>query len=164
MVSTYQNTCPCGRVFDTRNRRQRYCSDDCRDTARRQPAKNTRMHAQCQRLIATPPRENWRGWTDDEIATIRQMAGTATSIAIAAALGRTSAQVKHLARRYHISLRLHGERCPWAKYSNVLVEQARALHDGGMKPKQIAAQLDMPYWAVCDAVYYKRGLGYAIDH
>lgn len=105
-----------------------------------------------------------RPWTDAEIAIIREMAGSVTSFQIAEQLGRTNTQVKYAAASRGISLKLYGERAPGAKYSNALVEQARDLHDAGVKPKRIAEMIGMPYWAVCDAVYYKRGIGYAIEH
>lgn len=158
----HHHTCShCLRLFSVAHPTQRYCSDTCRAAAKRERGSNTRFHARVKSHITKPPRENWRGWTDEEINTIRAMAGTATSAVIGAALGRTGNQIKHMASRYGISLRCYGEHTPWSKYSDECVEQARLLHDRGMKPKQIAAILNIPYWAACDFVYYKRGLGYS---
>lgn len=158
----HQHTCGhCLRQFSVPHPTQRYCSDTCRTAAKENGSRNTRFHSRVKSHITKPPRENWRGWTDEEISTIRTMAGTATSAVIGAALGRTGNQIKHIASRYGISLRCYGEHTPWSKYSDACVEQARTLHDTGMKPKQIATILNIPYSAVRDFVYYKRGLGYS---
>lgn len=86
-----------------------------------------------------------------------------SSAEIGRLLNRTSDSVKHRAQRIGVSLRKYGEACPGAKYSNATVDRARDLHESGVMPKEISKQLGVPYWNVCDFVYYKRGLGYGYE-
>jgi hypothetical protein len=103
---------------------------------------------------------NRKAWSEAEDETVKQNAAEMTSCQLAELLGRSSDAVKHRARKLNISLRKHGDACSWAKYSNELVDEARDLHESGMGPKEISIRLKIPYWNVCDFVYYKRGLGY----
>jgi hypothetical protein len=98
-----------------------------------------------------------RFWTANEDGLLRTMAVDSNSDAIAEALGRSRDSVKHRARHLGVSLQKHGERCPHAKYSDAVCEAARRAHEAGKKPKQIAAELNIPYSACCDFVYFKRG-------
>ena len=97
-------------------------------------------------------------WTEQEIETLKGLGKDKTSSEIGKILNRSHDSVKHKAKQLKISLRKKGEKCSWAKYSNSVVEQARFLHDEGYKPKQISKLLSVPYWNICDFVYYKRGL------
>ncbi len=97
-------------------------------------------------------------WTKDEIEILKSHYKDKTSFEIGEILGRGSDSIKHKVRQLNLSLRKKGEKCSWSKYSDVIVERARYLHDRGMKPKQISKRLNIPYWNICDFVYYKRGL------
>ena len=106
---------------------------------------------------------NWKAWSVKDDCTLKDNAASMTSYQLARLLGRGVDSVKHRARRLGVSLRKHGEACSWSKYSNEVVEQARALHESGVKPKEISRRLGVPYWNVCDFVYFKRGLGYGYE-
>jgi hypothetical protein len=106
----------------------------------------------------TPPR---RRWSSTEDATIKRLAEDLTSAELADLLGRTPDAIKHRAKRLRVSLRKYGQACSWAKYPNLMVEAAREMHDAGKGPRVISQELGVPYWAVCDWVYYKRGLGHS---
>ncbi len=106
---------------------------------------------------------NWKAWTVEEDRVIKEQAETLTSYQLAERLGRSSDSIKHRARRLGVSLRKYGDKVAWAKYSNELVERARDLHEGGMMPLEISRRLGIPYWNVCDFVYFKRGLGYGYE-
>lgn len=106
---------------------------------------------------------NWRAWTETEDKTLKALAAELSSYQLAQRLGRSSDAVKKRAVRLGVSLRKHGERCAHAKYSNAVVEQARGLHEAGVMPREISRRLGVPYWNVCDFVYFKRGLGYGYE-
>lgn len=106
---------------------------------------------------------NWKAWTQDDDRTLKKSADAMTSHQLAGILGRSSASIKHRARKLRVSLRKHGEKCSWAKYSNEVVEQARDMHESGIKPREISEMLGVPYWNICDFVYFKRGLGYGYE-
>lgn len=95
-------------------------------------------------------------WTNAEMRILKAQAGKKCSTEIAKELGRTRISVIHKARNLKISLLLKGELCSWAKYPDATVERAREMHDEGIKPKAISKELGVPYWNVCDFIYYKR--------
>ena len=142
----YEKTCAygeCGRTFRTRIKRQRYCCDTCwfRAKAARQRA----------------PR--YPRWTTEEIAQLRQLAGQVGVAEIASRIGRTREAVKTRARTLKISLLLHGEKHPAAKYSDYQVELARRMYDEGLKPRAISRVLDMPESTIGSFVRYQHRLG-----
>jgi hypothetical protein len=96
---------------------------------------------------------------------LRQLAGQVAPAVIAERLGtRTRAAVIARGRLLHISLMSYGEHHPAAKYSDALVEQARTLHDEGIKPRAIAEQLGIPVGAVKSFVYYQHRLGPPVEY
>jgi len=104
-----------------------------------------------------------RTWTDEEKTLLKRNAPNMTSSQLAKLLNRGIDSVKHKARQMGVSLRKYGEACSWAKYSNEVVEQARGLHESGVTPREISRKLGVPYWNICDFVYFKRGLGYGYE-
>ena len=106
---------------------------------------------------------NWTAWTEEETRTLKANAAAMTADQLAELLGRTRDSIKGQARKLGVSLRKHGEACSWAKYSNAIVDKARDLHERGVPPRKISEQLSVPYWNVCDFVYFKRGLGYGYE-
>ncbi|HEU5102314.1 MAG TPA: hypothetical protein VFU22_25000 [Roseiflexaceae bacterium] len=131
----------CGQEFKRRSGRWGYCSDQC--------------------YIKAHPRKapRYPRWSHQEIRTLRSLAGEVSPDVIAERLGRTRIAVVARARMLSISLALYGERHPAAKYSDAIVEQARALYDLGLTPKTIAERLGVPRHAVKEFVYYKSRLG-----
>jgi len=142
----HHKTCAlCQQPFTTRYRHQRYCSGAC--WFRAHPSK--------------PPR--WPRWTDEETRLLRELAGQVPARVIAERIGRTHPVVKARAHLLKIDLRLFGERCPWAKHSDAVVEQARTLHDEGMGPEAIARHLNIPRSSVRNFIYYQSRLGPPVE-
>lgn len=142
----YQKACAnpeCQQPFRTRNKRKRYCSDRC----------FFRAQAARQR----PPR--YPRWTAQEIRLLRELAGQFGVAEIARRLGRTPAAVKARARILKISLLLHGEKHPAAKYSDYQVELARRMYDEGLRPRAISRVLDVPESTIGSFVRYQHRLG-----
>ncbi len=142
----YERTCAyaeCQQPFRTRSCHKRYCSETCWFRANA-----------AKRRAPRYPR-----WTPQEIAQLRELAGQFSPAEIVQRLGRTPAAVKARAHALKISLILHGERHPGAKYSDLMVELARRMHDEGLKPRAIARVLDIPEGSVKSYVYYKARLG-----
>lgn len=146
----YERRCAyteCQQPFRTRSCHKRYCSDEC--WFRSRAAKRR------------PPR--YPRWTQQEIAQLRELAGQISPAEIAQQLGRTPAAVKARARNLRINLIVHGERHPRAKYSDLMVELARRMHDEGLKPRAISRVLDIPEGSVKSYVYYKARLGPCVE-
>lgn len=97
-----------------------------------------------------------RAYTKQEDAVIRTHAGKKPAREIAEALARAPYSVKKRAAKLGLSLRLRGNACPWTKVPDETVEHMRAMHDAGARPIDISRSMGVPYWNVCDAVYYKR--------
>lgn len=105
----------------------------------------------------------WKAWTEEDDKVLKDNAATMTSYELAAILQRGQDSVKHRARKIGVSLRKYGQRCSWAKYSDDVVETARRMHRRGVGPRDISDTIGVPYWAVCDFVYFKRGLNYGYE-
>ena len=106
---------------------------------------------------------NWKAWTEADDKLLKKNAATMTSAELSKLLDRGPSAIKHRASKLGISLKKYGEKCSYAKYSDAVCEKARELHDGGMRPVDISRKLNVPYWNVCDFVYYRRGLGYGYE-
>lgn len=102
-----------------------------------------------------PPRG--RLWSDAEVARLRDLAGTTSTLQIAAALGRPEHSIKGKARGLGLRLKTYGEACSWAKYSDETCERARALHQAKVTLPEISRRLSIPYHALHSIIYFKRG-------
>ncbi|EID6668667.1 DNA-binding protein [Salmonella enterica] len=98
-------------------------------------------------------------WKQAEILIIRQCAGKMRVADIGRLIGRTDGAVRAKARGLHISLRLRGDYHQSAKYRQSDIEQARDLHQKGMKRRDIAGMLKMPIGQVNQYVYFDRRVG-----
>lgn len=98
-------------------------------------------------------------WKRAEILITRQCAGTMKVANIGQLIGRTDGAVRAKARELHISLRLRGDYHQSAKYRQSDIEQARDLHQKGMKRRDIAGMLKMPVSQVNQYVYFDRRVG-----
>lgn len=98
-------------------------------------------------------------WKRAEILITRQCAGKMRVADIGRLIGRTDGAVRAKARELHISLRLRGDYHQSAKYRQSDIEQARDLHQKGMKRRDIAGMLKMPIGQVNQYVYFDRRVG-----
>lgn len=95
-----------------------------------------------------------RAWTNEEIRTVRKMAGTTTALEIAKEIGRPYDSVKSLARKRGIDLRQYGEKHPMAKYPDSAVECSRRLHEKGWSAPRISKMYGWPEAVVKTWIYY----------
>lgn len=98
-------------------------------------------------------------WKRAEILIIRQCAGTMKVANIGQLIGRTRDAVRTKARELNICLILRGDYHQSAKYRQSDIEQARDLHQKGMKRREIARMLKMPVSQVNQYVYFDRRVG-----
>ncbi|HGA5462437.1 TPA: helix-turn-helix domain-containing protein [Salmonella enterica subsp. diarizonae serovar 50:k:z35] len=98
-------------------------------------------------------------WKRAEILIVRQCAGKMKVATIGQLIGRTDGAVRAKARELHISLRLRGDHHQSAKYRQSDIEQARDMHQEGMKRRDIAKILKIPLGAVNQYVYFDRRVG-----
>lgn len=98
-------------------------------------------------------------WKRAEILIIRQCAGTMKVANIGQLIGRTRDAVRTKARELNICLILRGDYHQSAKYRQSDIEQARDLHQKGMKRRDIAGMLKMPVGMVTQYVYFDRRVG-----
>ena len=76
------------------------------------------------------PRGTWKAWTDQDIATLREMAGKHPTEEIAKALGRSVQAVGQRAHQLGISLSTRG-------FDPSIIDAARALQEAGFTAQQI---------------------------
>ena len=76
------------------------------------------------------PRGTWRPWTDEDISTLREMAGKHSTEEIAKALNRTVQAVGQRAHKLCISLSLRG-------FDPSIIDAARVLQEAGFTAQQI---------------------------
>ncbi|EIW3846311.1 DNA-binding protein [Salmonella enterica] len=98
-------------------------------------------------------------WKRAEILIIRQCAGKMRVADIGRLIGRTRDAVRTKARELNICLVLRGDYHQSAKYRQGDIEQARDLHQKGMKRRDIAGMLKMPVSMVNQYVYFDRRVG-----
>ncbi|EAS2107963.1 DNA-binding protein [Salmonella enterica] len=98
-------------------------------------------------------------WKRAEILIVRQCAGKMRAADIGRLIGRTGDAVRTKARELNICLVLRGNYHQSAKYRQSDIEQARDLHQKGMKRRDIAGMLKMPVSMVNQYVYFDRRIG-----
>ncbi|EJZ7017267.1 DNA-binding protein [Salmonella enterica] len=98
-------------------------------------------------------------WKRAEILIVRQCAGKMRAADIGRLIGRTGDSVRTKARELNICLILRGDYHQSAKYRQSDIEQARDLHQKGMKRRDIAGMLKMPVSMVNQYVYFDRRVG-----
>ncbi|HHX1452290.1 TPA: DNA-binding protein [Salmonella enterica] len=98
-------------------------------------------------------------WKRAEILIVRQCAGKMRAADIGRLIGRTGDAVRTKARELNICLVLRGNYHQSAKYRQSDIEQARDLHQKGMKRRDIAGMLKMPVSMVNQYVYFDRRVG-----
>ncbi|EJZ7018019.1 DNA-binding protein [Salmonella enterica] len=98
-------------------------------------------------------------WKRAEILIVRQCAGKMRAADIGRLIGRTGDAVRTKARELNICLVLRGDYHQSAKYRQGDIEQARDLHQKGMKRRDIAGMLKMPVSMVNQYVYFDRRVG-----
>ncbi|EFS3131388.1 DNA-binding protein [Salmonella enterica] len=98
-------------------------------------------------------------WKRAEILITRQCAGKMRAADIGRLIGRTGDAVRTKARELNICLILRGNYHQSAKYRQSDIEQARDLHQKGMKRRDIAGMLKMPVSMVNQYVYFDRRVG-----
>jgi hypothetical protein len=97
-------------------------------------------------------------WSTHERRLLRRRAPHATALEIAAELGRTVHAVRQRAHLDGVPLQKAGDRDYRTKYSDQVVERARALHEAGAPPKRIARELAVPIGSIKSFVYYRARL------
>ncbi|EJR6806003.1 DNA-binding protein [Salmonella enterica] len=98
-------------------------------------------------------------WKRAEILIVRQCAGKMRAADIGRLIGRTGDAVRTKARELNICLILRGNYHQSAKYRQSDIEQARDLHQKGMKRRDIAGMLKMSISQVNQYVYFDRRVG-----
>lgn len=96
-----------------------------------------------------------RTWTPAEDALLRRRAPTSTAKQLARSLGRTPNAVHQRAYRLRVRLQKAGDLDYRTKYPDRDVEQARALHESGMPPSEIARKTGIPIGSIKSFVYYR---------
>lgn len=76
------------------------------------------------------PRGTWKPWTDEDISTLREMAGKYSTAEIAKALNRSERAVSQRAHQLCISLSLRG-------FDPSIIDAARVLQESGFTAQQI---------------------------
>ena len=83
------------------------------------------------------PRGTWKPWTEQDIATLRDMAGKHSAEEIAKRLGRTPNAVGQRAHQLCISLSLR-------EFDPSIIDMARVLRAAGYTPSQIIDAFSVP--------------------
>lgn len=94
-------------------------------------------------------------WTPTEDRYIRRAAPYRTARQMARVLGRTVNAVHQRAYLLKVPLQKAGDRDYRTKYSDVVVEAARTMHEAGAGPKAIARDLGVPEGSVRSFIYYR---------